>query len=317
MDQNMKGRSVDVIIPTYKPDDSFRTLLEKLRRQTYPIDHILIINTEEDLWNEDMTEGIDNAEVFHIKRSEFDHGATRDMGAGFSGADILMYMTQDAVPADEHLVERLVAAFDYPMVKAAYARQLPKPDCRIAEGCVRSANYPPESRLQTAEDIPAMGIRAFFCSNVCAAYDHRLYSDLGGFTRPCIFNEDMLYAARIMFLGYSVAYAADACVFHSHNYSCRQQFHRNFDNGVSQAMHPEIFKNIRSTGAGRRMVKSVTRDLFRLHRGELVPGFYIQCGFRLLGFSLGKHYKKLPMWLVHRCSMNKSFWDYRLPDEER
>ncbi|MEE3419719.1 MAG: glycosyltransferase [Lachnospiraceae bacterium] len=314
--EGSRGRSVDVIIPTYKPGDEFRTLLLKLQEQSYPIGHILIINTEESFWREEFTEGISNAEVFHIKKSEFDHGATRDMGAGFSGADLLVYMTQDAIPADAYTIENLVSAFDHPMVKAAYARQLPKPDCHIAEGCVRSFNYPEESHLQSAEDVQEMGVRAFFCSNVCAAYDHRLYTDLGGFTRPCIFNEDMLYAARTLFLGYSVAYVAEARVLHSHNYTCGQQFHRNFDNGVSQAMHPEIFRNIKSTGTGRKMVKMVSRELRQLGRTGLIPGFWVQCGFRLLGFSMGRHYRKLPMWLVSKCTMNQGFWDYQLGEDE-
>lgn len=38
----------------------------------------------------------------------------------------------------------------------------------------------------------------------------------------------MIYAGRLIQEGYAVAYAADAKVIHSHNYSCMQQFHRNF-----------------------------------------------------------------------------------------
>ncbi len=137
--------TLDVIIPTYKPDDTFRELISRLSGQTYPIDHILVINTEEEYWKVEFLEGVPNAEVFQIEKSEFDHGATRDMGAGFSDADILVYMTQDALPCDEFLIENLVKAMQEPMVKAAYARQLPKGDCGIAEGCVRISNYPEES----------------------------------------------------------------------------------------------------------------------------------------------------------------------------
>lgn len=56
----------------------------------------------------------------------------------------------------------------------------------------------------------------------------------------------MIYAGRLIQEGYAVAYAADAKVIHSHNYSCMQQFHRNFDLGVSQAEHPEIFAGVPS-----------------------------------------------------------------------
>ena len=58
-------------------------------------------------------------------------------------------MTQDALPADEDLIGNLVKAFENPLVKAAYARQLPREDCSLAERFTRSFNYPPESRIKT------------------------------------------------------------------------------------------------------------------------------------------------------------------------
>lgn len=54
----------------------------------------------------------------------------------------------------------------------------------------------------------------------------------------------MIYAAKAVEAGYSIAYAADAEVVHSHNYTNGQQFHRNFDLGVSQAEHPEVFGGV-------------------------------------------------------------------------
>lgn len=38
---------VDVIIPTYKPKEQFLDLMEKLAHQTVPIQHIIIMNTEQ------------------------------------------------------------------------------------------------------------------------------------------------------------------------------------------------------------------------------------------------------------------------------
>ena len=51
-----------------------------------------------------------SSRIFHMTRENFDHGGARNMGAGYSEADILIFMTQDAVPADERLVEHLVHA---------------------------------------------------------------------------------------------------------------------------------------------------------------------------------------------------------------
>ncbi|MDO4621263.1 MAG: glycosyltransferase family 2 protein [Lachnospiraceae bacterium] len=307
--------TVDVVIPAYRPDQTTAELLQMLQKQTYPISNILIINTGEENWDESLIRGMHNAEVFHITKAEFDHAAARNMGAGFSNADYLVFMTQDAVPADENLILHLLMHFEDPAVKAVYGRQLPRKDCRIPEGFVRSYNYPPESHVRTLEDLPKYGIKSFFCSNVCAAYDADLFRELHGFSTPAIFNEDMVYAGQLLHRGYSVAYAADAEVYHSHNYSAMQQFHRNFDNGVSQAMHPELFDGLSATGEGKKLVRYVTHHLHRIHRPYLIPGFYWQCLMRFLGFRLGKRYQTLPEGLIRRFSMNPSFWNYHAGDD--
>ena len=92
--------------------------------------------------------------------------------------------------------------------------------------------------MKSKEDIEKLGIKTFFCSDVCAAYKRDIFDRLGGYPDHAIFNEDMIYAHKAIMAGYSIAYAADACVYHSHNYTGVQQFHRNFDMGVSQADHP-------------------------------------------------------------------------------
>ncbi len=310
----MKHPSVDVIIPAYRPGPTFRTLLERLADQTCPVGHILIINTEERYWKSSFVKGIPQAEVFHITKEEFDHGATRNMGAGFSNADYVVFMTHDAVPADRYLIAHLLKPFRDPLVKVAYARQLPNKSCKIIEGYTRSFNYPEESAVKTIEDLPEMGIKTYFCSNVCAAYDRAFLRSIGGFPQPCIFNEDMVFAARALRLGYGVAYAADARVVHSHNYTAAQQFHRNFDNGVSQAMFPEIFSGIPSEGEGLKLVRQTIAYLNEIGRSYLIPSLLWQSACKYAGFKLGRAYRALPMSMVRAASMNKAFWDYH--DEE-
>lgn len=308
--------SVDVIIPTYKPDGRLATLVDLLQRQTYPVAHILIMNTEESLWNPALIGDLDRVEVFHIPKRKFDHGATRRKAEGFSNADILVYMTQDAVPADRTLIRHLIRPFQDARVKASYARQLPAGDCKIIEGYTRTFNYPPESYIKGAEDIPALGVKAFFCSNVCAAYDHRTYQEMGGFPRRAIFNEDMIYAGHLVKLGYLIAYAADAQVIHSHNYSCGQQFSRNFDLAVSQVQHPEVFKGIKSEKEGMHLVRQTASYLCSIHRSGLILQLIVSSGFKFLGYRLGKVYRHLPLFLVKACSMNKGYWEHRGGNEE-
>lgn len=307
-------RTVDVIIPTYKPDKKFSRLLRMLELQTYPIRKIIVMNTERSYWNDKGYEGIKGLEVHHLSKAEFDHGGTRNKGARYSRADIMVFMTDDAVPADNQLMERLAAAFDGrgpqgESVIMAYARQLPDKDCGFGERYTRMFNYPDSSRLKTRADLKELGIKTFFASNVCCAYDREKFWFQGGFTSPAIFNEDMIFAGKALREDdYAVAYAAEARVIHSHNYSCMAQFRRNFDLAVSQADHPEVFGGLRSESEGLRLVKQTAVYLVKQRRPWLVPGLFIKSGFKYAGYRLGRAYRLLPRPLAVKCSMNKEYW---------
>src|SRR5699024_6586134 len=136
--------------------------------QTYPVRNILIVNTNASLWDSRFEQIVPNLYVDHVEQRQFDHGGTRAAMADASDADLLLFMTQDAIPADEMLVEHLVMQFSLPQVKAAYARQLPKPGCSTLEAYTRGFNYPPESDIKDYGDLPKLGLKTFFCSNVCA-----------------------------------------------------------------------------------------------------------------------------------------------------
>lgn len=304
----MDRRTIDVVIPTYRPGKELRTLLERLMRQTVRPDHILLVNTEQEFFDERCLDGIDRVRVIHIRKQEFNHGGTRHMAAGLSDSEFLLFMTQDALPADTRLIEALLAPFGEERVCASYARQLPARDCGVLERYAREFNYGSESRIRTAEDLPKLGIRTYFCSNVCAMYRKSAYDELGGFVRRTIFNEDMIFAGRLIQSGRAVAYCADARVIHSHNYSSIRLFHRNFDLGVSQAEHPEIFAGVRSEGEGIRMVKRTAVRLCRDGKPWLVPELFAQSAAKYLGYRLGKNYRRLPSGLIRICTDNQEYW---------
>lgn len=338
--------TVDIIIPTYKPDETLCLLLHKLQGQTFVVHRVIILNTEEELWKqataaypiEQVLKELPCVyEVFHIAKKDFDHGGTRQFGAEHSDADVMVFMTQDAVPADEFLVEKLVeslllkedqvsarvqqngmevegtekSAKGDCLVAVAYARQLPKNDCHIVEQYTRQFNYPEQSRVKTKADIPTLGIKTFFCSDVCAAYRRDLFEELGGFESPVIFNEDMFFAANAIEHGYGVAYAADAKVVHSHNYTMRQQFHRNFDLAVSQKQHSEIFEQVSSEAEGMKLVKSTIAYLFKIRKPWLIFHFGTQCVGKYAGFWMGRHYEKLSRKQILKYTMNPGYWDMR------
>lgn len=317
MDQK-KQKTVDIIIPVYRPAAGFGRVLRRLQRQTWPVGKIILINTEEKLWNPELVRGIRNVELHHVAREEFDHGGTRNLGASFSRADIMVFMTDDAVPRNRYLIENLVQGLEQTAKSGhddktvqpvmAYARQLARADCPLAEQYTRSFNYPPYSFVKTQEDLPRLGIKTYFASNVCCAYDRVLFKQLGGFTERTIFNEDMIFAANAMKHGFAVFYAADAQVIHSHRYTPMQQLRRNFDLAVSQADHPEVFAGIPSEGEGMRLVSCTAGFLIKSGKPWLLAGLAVSSGFKYFGYCMGKVYRRLPLWLVRRLTMNAAYW---------
>lgn len=299
---------VDVLIPVYRPDGKLTELLKRLKMQNYPIHRVILMNTEEKHFPTELTGIWDRVEVYHLAKEEFDHGGTRDRGVRMSTADLVVCMTQDAMPADETLIEELVKPFDDPEVWAAYARQLPNEDCREVEKYTRSFNYPEQSMVKTKEDLDRLGIKTFFCSNVCAAWRREKYLELGGFVKHTIFNEDMILAGTMIKQGGKIAYCAKAKVIHSHNYSAFQQFHRNFDLAVSQTMYPEVFGGIRSESEGIKLVKKSLSYCIEIGKPWLMIQVVTQSAGKLLGYKMGQRYRSLPMWLILRCTMSPSFW---------
>ncbi|MEQ2577652.1 glycosyltransferase [Hominiventricola aquisgranensis] len=299
---------VDVLIPVYRPDGKLTELLKRLKMQNYPIHRVILMNTEEKHFPTELTGIWDRVEVYHLAKEEFDHGGTRDRGVRMSTADLVLCMTQDAMPADETLIEELVKPFDDSEVWAAYARQLPNEDCREVEKYTRSFNYPEQSMVKTKEDLDRLGIKTFFCSNVCAAWRREKYLELGGFVKHTIFNEDMILAGTMIKQGGKIAYCAKAKVIHSHNYSAFQQFHRNFDLAVSQTMYPEVFGGIRSESEGIKLVKKSLSYCIKIGKPWLMIQVVTQSAGKLLGYKMGQRYRSLPMWLILRCTMSPSFW---------
>lgn len=307
---------VTVLIPTWKPDERLDELLRRLSRQTLLPSRVLLLNTVDEDQDGGLTDLVDEyrdcfpvLSVFHIEKRQFDHGGTRHLGMTFADTELVLCMTQDAVPKDRHLVSALARYFEDPLVGAAYARQLAVRGSSPLERYTRSFNYPDTSRVKSKEDLESLGIKTFFCSDVCAMWRRDIYLEMGGFERRTIFNEDMILAGKMIQAGYRIAYAADAMVWHSHSYSCVKQLKRNFDLGVSQADHPEIFSMASSTGEGIRLVKQTASWLIRSAHAALLPKLILDSGCKYLGYFLGKRYRKLPRKLILKLTDNRMYWE--------
>ena len=307
---------VTVLIPTFRPDRKLNELLRRLSKQTMLPSRVLLMNTVEGDEDGQLTDSVDEfrdcfpvLSVFHVDRKEFDHGGTRHLGMSFADTELVLCMTPDAIPKDRHLISSLAKWFEDPLVAAAYGRQLAVKGCSPEERFTRSFNYPETSRVKSKEDLEELGIKTFFCSDVCAMWRRETYFEMGGFERRTIFNEDMILAGKMIRAGYRVVYDADAQVWHSHSYSCVKQLKRNFDLGVSQAEHPEVFSMASSTGEGIKMVKQNAAWLLRSGNVIRIPKLVLDSGCKYIGYFLGKRYRKLPRKLILKLTDNRTYWE--------
>lgn len=304
---------VDVIIPSYKPDEKLIKIFNMLAVQTVKVNKIIVMNTEEKyIANLFLGRSYDEAarcvEIHNLTQWEFDHGATRNAGASYSDADILIFMTQDAVPRNEYLIEDLITPLSDENVVVSYARQMPDENSSLSERFTRSFNYPDKDAVKSLKDLKKLGIKTFFCSNVCAAYNRAYFDACGGFAGQAIFNEDMVYAGNAVKAGKSIAYACSAQVIHTHEYTNKQQFKRNFDLAVSQAMHPEIFEDISSESEGKKYVMAAFTYFKSNNRAGLIVPFVITCVWKYAGFRLGKKYEKLSKRRILKYTMSPLFF---------
>lgn len=304
--------TVDVVIPVYKPDERLAQSIRHLLQQTYPVNHIYLMHTIpeqgeipnlEETYREEV-----RISVIPVPQSQFNHGGTRNQGVSLSKAEYVLMMTQDAVPKNKNLVQALMEPFADPQVAVSYARQLATKEAGMVEQYTRQFNYPAVSHKKSVKDLQRLGIKTYFCSDVCALYKKEIYEKLGGFVTKTIFAEDMILASQIIQEGYEIAYAAKAQVFHAHRYTGKQQFQRNFDMGVAHREYREIFSKVPSESEGVQLVKQTALYLCRKGRIDQVVSLIWQSGCKFIGYRLGKCYDRLPMWFVRRASSQKSYW---------
>ncbi|WEV42223.1 glycosyltransferase family 2 protein [Bifidobacterium sp. ESL0682] len=136
--------SVSLVIPTLNASQSISELIGALNRQSLPLDEVLVIDSSSEDNTADLAEKC-GARVVVIPRSEFNHGGTRHKAFLMTKTDYVLFMTQDALPANEHYVENLLEPFSDGKIAMVSGRQLPRADARAFEKLVRAFNYPSDS----------------------------------------------------------------------------------------------------------------------------------------------------------------------------
>lgn len=300
--------SVAVVIPTLNAAKLWPAFYAALKAQALEPAQVLIVDSS----SSDGTPTLADAagyRVVSMARKEFNHGGTRQMAANLlPNAEILVFLTQDAVLAQPAALSNLVALMRDPEVGAAYGRQLPRRGATPIEAHARLFNYPPVSDFRSLSSRERLGFKAIFISNSFAAYRRAALMGVGGFPSDVIFGEDTILAAKLLIANWKIAYVADAQVYHSHTYTWTQEFKRYFDIGVLHSREAWLLQNFgQARSEGRRFVLSEMKYLI-LRYWWLIPSALIRTGLKLLGYRLGRQEKQLSTATKRRLSMQPSFW---------
>jgi rhamnosyltransferase len=300
---------VGLIIPTLNAGAKFEGLLESIDSQRIELKRKLII----DSGSNDKTVTIAKEyqyEILHIDKNNFNHGGTRQLGIdNLTDVDIAVFITQDVILYDENSLSNLVAAFDTHKVGAAYGRQLPHVDASPLATQARLFNYPGQSQCKSYKDKHKLGIKTAFMSDSFAAYRIESLKTVGGFPSDVIVSEDMYVAAKMLLQGYQIAYIAEACVYHSHDYTLYQELKRYFDIGVFQHREAWIRAEFgEAEGEGVRLVKDQLIYLYQKNHLTNIPRALIANAMKLIGYRLGVKERYLPLKLKRILSGQSYFF---------
>ncbi len=252
------------------------------------------------------------AVIIEIPATAFTHGGSRNLGAAKARGDLLVFISQDAVPVGEDWLARLVAPLRAdPTLAGVYGRQIPHPGAAPPEAYFLDFLYGPHSRRQAVAGVEELSMDATLFSNVNSAIRRTAWEQFP-FAENIVMSEDQEWSRRALLAGHSLQYEAEAVVRHSHTYTLKAAFQRFFDSGMSSeraymADNSESKKVLR-----RRSVAYATgevRWLWSTRQLRWLPYTVVYEAAKMLGLILGVNHARLPASLTRRLSGIPAAWN--------
>lgn len=299
-----------IVVPIFNGGDILRATIHRvLEQQTIHTYEIIAIDSGS---TDGSCEFLKQQPVrlVEIPNSEFGHARTRNMAVRLSAAEIIVFLSQDATPADESWLDKLLGPFEDAMVGAVFGRQIARADANIAERFFLQERYPEgrvTRRLEVGHHPTRLTLEDIFFSNVNSACRRELLIR-HPLDESLIMCEDQYLAKQVLSEGFSTVYCGDAGVWHSHNAPLVNVFKRYFDYGA--ALCHIVGGGLGGSFAER--IKYLRREASAAFREKAFSGLLFVCGFELcrnLGFLVGWRVRHLPYWVRTRCSSHRGFWE--------
>ena len=302
---------ISIVIPTLNAEKYLPGLLTSFESQSIgPPEEVILVDSASDDDTTAVAETFSFVQIVPIKREAFTHGYARNVGVRKSAGEIVVFVSQDALPYDNQWLAHLSAPFEDPTVGGVYSRQIPYQGANPIETTFLNYWFPPIPRRMEAPkdaiDKRAIRFLDVFFSNVSSA-TRRDVALAHPFQEQIIMSEDQQFARDLLYAGYSIVYTPDSKVWHSHTYTLKQIFQRYFDSSYSLTT---IFGHTmnESVQAGKGYLPHEFRTIFTRHP-TWIP--YYMMYFLTKGSAVfaGHHANRMPKSIARLCSMHKRYWD--------
>jgi rhamnosyltransferase len=170
--------------------------------------------------------------LIEISPNEFHHARTRNLAASLATGEILVFLSQDAIPVSEDWLSHLISNFDDPTVGAVYGRQLPRERSVTERHDTFDVLYGKHRLVKDPAHRNGLGYRFYHFSDVNAAIRRSVW-EVTRFPEDLKVFEDLGIAKRMLDRGWKIVYESEAAVFHSHNHGTLGLFRRYFDIGYT------------------------------------------------------------------------------------
>jgi rhamnosyltransferase len=301
---------ISIVIPVKDGGEDLAGCLDAISRQEVGEDvEVVIVDSGSRDGSVELARSR-GARVTEIEPSEFNHGATRNLGARQASGDVLVFISQDAEPVGGDWLRLLTAPLRGDgEIAGVYGRQLAREDAAPPERFFLDFLYGARPRVQQVSDPTEISMESTLFSNANSAIRRSVWEQFP-FADDIIMSEDQEWSRRVLIAGWRLAYEPQAVVRHSHPYTIAAAFRRFFDSGVSSERAYLGAEPSRAV-LRRRALEYVRAELgwlIRSGNARWIPYASVYELAKLAGLQLGTRHRSLPLWLKLRFTMNPSWW---------
>jgi len=212
-----------VVVRCYNDMPVIEETLHGIRRQTMPSRILLCDNASLDGSRETAEPLVD--QIIDIPAGQYVPGRVLNQAMDATDGERVVFLNSDCTPRDETWLENLLAGFSSDDVAAVFGRQDPRPDCRPLFAKDAYETFGDGSRQKNWRHCFSMA---------SSAIRRNVWNEMP-FREDITYSEDIDWTWRVRQSGRNITYAANSGVFHSHNYTVRQWYRRQYGEGRAEA----------------------------------------------------------------------------------